>query len=358
MDNLKENIKVWAIWVFLAVMVVTALYVANQCYSTTTQEDYNAPVVDEYVANDALINLAEAVKPEAGTIIQLVRNVPVGLDKFFDYSPAQPVPNYTWPDRQTVVFNMPTRYGGQEYLRLTLSDIKVVDFGDIAWSEQSVIKTDTIDHNITTINIPDNTDFSRTFTYSFSAVETIEKSSTEGLEAEAKVKLGPEYASFDFSTKVKYEAEQRFGTENTFAESDSQTFSFKGPRHISVDAVRNRQVLRRDVSSKPIYDYKICFDTRYVQSAQVCWANKAEFTSWVRGKAPDDVGVIHWYDMYGHPRPEQDVHTAAGRRSEPQPQASIPNTGPDLVANAEYINVLNQSIIAKDVDTGSVIGSE
>ena len=305
-----------------------------------------------FVADDAEINLAEAVKPEAGTIIQLVRNVPVGLSKFFDYSPAQPVPGYTWPARQTVAFHMPTRYAGQEYLTLTLDGIHVTNFGPIDWTDSSVVKTDTVSHAIDNISIPKDSDFSKTYTYSFSAVQTVEKSTTEGLEVEAKAKLGPEYASFDFATKVKLEAEQKFGQEQTFAESDSQTFSFKGPRNIQIEAVRSRQILRRDASSLPQYDYSITFSTRYVQSATVSWANRAEFISWVQGKAPDDVGVIHWSDMYGHPRPEQDVHTAAGRRSEPQPKAAIPNTGPAIAPSVEYVNVTNQAIVAQDTDTG------
>ena len=300
----------------------------------------------------AELNLPEALLNDSRGIMQRFMNG-WGFPKIVAAYGATPRPSYSWPDRTTIVYEYPPQMAGQQYIRMTLSGITVKDYNALHWGDETVVKRDTVSNIITTVDIPKDTDFKRTFSYHFQAVETLEDSTTTGFEAEAKASLGPEYAKFDFAAKVKTEATKAFGQEKTYATTDTQEFSFQGPRHIQIVAIRDREQRTRHVSSQPVMDYQICLETKYEVRHYVCWNNKEQLISYMSGHAPDDVGVLHWD---GSPISDAGQQATAGIfRDRPYPNYEIPDNVPPLAWPADYVDVINQTLAAKDLATGEII---
>lgn len=349
--------KIPILGVSLALLVAITIGVLIDCSSPNLPTPEPTPVSNHYGdyyerANLEEINLSEALLNDSRGIMQRFMNG-WGFPKIVASSGGAPVPSISWPDRRTIVYEYPTQMAGQQYLRMTLSGITVKDFGEINWGTEKVQKNDTVSNIITTINIPKDTKFKRTFTYHFSAVETLEQSTSTEFETEAKTKFGPEYAGFDFSAKVKTEATKKFGTEKTYATDDTQEFEFEGPRHIQIEAIRARQQVSRDVSSQPILDYQICLETRYEAVHHVCWDNKEQLISYMKGLEPDSVGVLYWDAT---PISNAGSQATAGIfRARPYKDYEIPNNTPPIAFPADYIEVLNQSIVAKDLNTGEIL---
>ena len=300
------------------------------------------------------LNLPDSLLNDSRGIMQRFMNG-WGFPKIVAAYGSTPVPSYEWPNPTTIVYEYPTQMAGQEYLKMTLSGITVKDYGEIHWGDESTVKRDEVTNIITTVDIPKDTEFERSFSYHFKAVETIEDSTTTGFEAEAKASLGPEYAKFDFAAKVKREATQAFGSEKTYETDDTQKFSFKGPRHIQIVAVRDREQKKRSVSSQPIMEYSICLETKYEAVHHVCWSSKEQLISYMLGQEPDDVGVLYW-DATPISSAGSEA-TASIFRARPYPNYEIPDNVPPLTWPAEYVDVINQSIVARDLN-GVIIGNE
>lgn len=311
------------------------------------------------VQNDTLVaepndtvNLPEALLNDSRGMVQRWMNG-WGLPHFFNSTGSAPKPSYEWPDATTVVYNYPTQIAGQQYLKMTLSGIHVTDYGEIHWGDEAVGKRDEISNVITTVQIEQGEKYSHTFDWHFKAVETIEDSTTTGFEASAKASLGPSYAKFDFEGKVKREATKAFGSEQTYAEDDSQTISFEGPRHVRIEAVRDREQKQRHASSQPIVEYEVCIETRYEAVFTVCWGSKAELISYMLGKEPDNVGVIQISSTGVSPASSE--ATAGIFRNRPYPNYTVPDNIPALSWPTSYVTILNQEIRAVDVTTGAII---
>ena len=339
--------KLSRIAVFLTIGALALMGVIDiaACARNAAEPDFIPHEV--LAAQPQAINLAEGLRPEAQRIVQLFMNIPGGYPSVL-FQGNSAVPTYQWPERTTIIYDFPVQKAGQRYIRLTLSDIKVTNFSPLSWGDAEVVNDDTVSQVITTVDIPAATSFKRTFEYHFGRVETLQDSTTKGFEAEATLKLGNEYSpvNIDIATRVKEEATRTFGTEQTFESSDSQEFSFEGPRSIRIEAVRDRQQLRRQVSSRPIVDYVIRLSTQYEQVAEACWQNKEELLAYFQGAVSDDVGQL-WYHYRG--RITAKVPTAGHYREHPQDVQNFGETLPLLVFPADYTTVTNQSIIAKDI---------
>lgn len=294
-----------------------------------------------------LVNLPEALKGEAQRIFQLFQNV--GVPQLLPTG-STPVPWYDWPDRQTIHYYIPGAFPAESAVRLRFQNIRVKDFGPIEWSKEEVVSDQTVNTVITGVDVPAGTDFDQTITHTFKGVTTLSESTTQGFEAAAKASFGPEYAHFDIEGKVKRESTQAFGNEKTYEESISQRIAFKGPRNVSIQAVREEQKLRRRVQSTPIFDYIITLSANYTLYLAMGWDSKAELLDFLRGNAPDSAGQLLPFRYEGGSRAGFPPTVQAPYfRAHPQKDADIPPTGQPLEWTSEYITVQKQTIVAKDV---------
>lgn len=336
-------------------LVLFALIGVYAIVNNSVSDDEPLPVVEPtptpFITNmpaDGRIDLADAMKQEAQGYIQRYMNG-WGLDGFLWPTGGAPPPDsYSWPDAKTIVYEFPVQMAGQRYLRMVFSNVHVSDFSEIKWGKEIVGKSDTVSNVITTVNIPKNTHYSRTYDYHFKAVISLLESTKTGFEEEANARLGGEYTTgVDIGVKVVEEYTKQFGQEHTFEEDDSQTFSFDGPRDIEITAIREREQRERHVTSMPLMDYSMCLYTQYEARFHICFDDKEQIASYFSGDAPDNVGVIYWDSTSVSSAGSKP--TAGVFRTKPYPNYTNPYTVPSLAWPAQYIWVTNQSIVAKDV---------
>ena len=267
---------------------------------------------------DTQISLPDALQHEAGRIMQCLYNTGHWL---FGHGPAG-IFAAEWPSHNAVTYNVPE--GGAQLL---LTDVRVVDFGPIRWSDEQELRRHREEHVLSEINLLKGQEVTDDFSWTFTKAKSLQEVSKTGFEQAIEAHLG----SFNTPAGAKIEAkfEQEFstaiGSSDTVANTIARKLTNTGPIHAEIVATRDSVEVQRTTRCQPRFDYAIAWQRGWQGgTSRVAWADKSEFLSFIRGTAADDVGVLHTA-LGGETR-----NLAPYFRAHAQPNQEIPHGAPDL----------------------------
>lgn len=280
-------------------------------------------------------NLPDALQHEAGRIAQLLFNTGHWL---FGSGPAREF-EYGWPSHNAVTYALPD--GGAQLL---LTDVRVVDFGPILWSEEREIRRHREEHVLSKIKLLKGQEVTDNFEWTFTKTKSLQEVSKLGFEQSIEAHLG----SFNTPAGAKVEAkfEQEFSTAIGSSDTTSNTISRKitntGPLNAEIVATRDSIEAQRTTRCQPQFDYAIAWQRGWQGgTSRVTWKDKEEYLSFVRGTASDDVGVLH--TAVGN----QTRNLAPYFRAHAQPNAEIPHGAPYLNWTDRYSSSISLNIETK-----------
>ena len=277
------------------------------------------------------INLAEAAKIEVWRIWQLIANYTyMSGDQRWHTGPVHEPIIDSYPDATTAIYRLPDN----EVERIKLSNIKVTDLGDVQWDERSESRTRVEEATVTTKTVSDPPS-QHTSRYTWGNVKSLRETSKTGFESAVEVSLGANApVSAKLSQKVDLAFEKEFGETRSQESEQVEVFQETRAGTYRYTAERSVSVAHRVTRSRVKLDYEITLGRYYINNGfQECYLpSKSVFLSWIKGLAPDNVGVMHsGGDTRGFagewiPSRNPDVNFAAILRAHPQPDAQLTET--------------------------------
>ena len=268
--------------------------------------------------SDRQISVPDALQGEAGRIMQLLYNTGHWL---FGSGPARIFP-YEWPSNNAVTYGLPD--GGAQLL---LTDIKVVDFGPIVWSNERQIKRNREEHVLSVLKLIAGQTVSDKFEWTFSKTKSLQEVSKTGFEQAIEAHVGNLESPAGASITAKFEQEfsTAIGSSDTTSNTISRVIESIGPLHAEVVATRDSVAAERTTHCQPQFDYAIAWQRGWQGgTSRVSWASKEEFLRFIRGSAADDIGILH--TALGN----ETRKLAPYFRAHAQANAEIPHTSPNM----------------------------
>ena len=289
------------------------------------------------------INMPEALKWDAGRIWQLILNA---NSPWYGAGNARSDYPVEWPQANNVQYHV----GGPVILELF--DIRVVDYGPIAWSRENVVRTERESDVVATVRLQEGETDVRRIEHTFSKAKSLEESTLLGFETEAEAHLGSyeSPAGASLKEKVTNEYASKFGTSTTETDTFSDTLTLTGPLHRRYTAYRDSVIAQRDISCRPILDHGIKIVSRFPdtrQWKQVIFKDRDEFLRFIRGEADDSIGVFEIGFEGGGP--SERTAMAPFFRAHPQPGAAFDNTIPSLEWVGEYQTRIELGLDSEDI---------
>ena len=304
--------------------------------------------------------LPTALMNEAARIHQLLKNTD---NEWWGGGASPGVYEYQFPDDTTVRYHI----GGAVWL--TLHGIHVTDLGPIQWQEEESVSSTDSERHEDHLELLAGDSAKRTLSWTFSDIQTLEDSTKLNLQSEAQAKLGSLYSPVSgfIDQKVEKEYASKFSDAKTYSQTETYELDIVGPKSVNIVFERDKQKRQRHTQCAPIFDYAITFHWAYDDGGwfDVTWKSKQEFIDFIRGEAPDTVGVLFGADR---PLPPSFLslnigdtrvnHTESALapwfRARPQPDAVIDNGGMSLTWTDMYDTVIDQSVreelVAQEVE--------
>lgn len=291
-------------------------------------------------AQDRQIALPDALQGEAGRIMQLLYNEGHWL---FGYGPAHRFES-EWPAPNAVTYDT-----GQDGAQLLLTNIRVVDFGHIEWSQEHELHRNREEHVLSTLELVEGQTVSDQFSWTFAKARSLQETSKLGFEQAVEAHVGSYESPAGASITAKFDQEfsRTFGSTETTTNTISRTITTTGPLRAEIVATRDSVVAQRTTRTQPKFDYQIqwahgCCEGR--GTTRVTWANKDEFLRFVRGAADDSVGIAH-LALGGETR-----KLAPYYRAHPQPNAVIDDSSPWINWTDTYDTSIRLNLETKPLD--------
>ena len=274
------------------------------------------------------LNLAEAARIEVHRMWQLIANLG---DQRWHTGPVYTPEIESYPDATTAIYKLPDN----PVERFKLYNIQVVDLGDVEWSERSESHIRPEEASVDTITISDPPG-QYTARHTWGDVQSLRDSSTIGFESAVEVALGGSApVNVKLSQKVNGSFAKEFGSSQSKESEITQTFPMDKAGTYKYSAERKVSVATRVTRSRVKLDYEIYLGRYYNDGGyQECYLpSKSVFLSWIKGLAPDNVGVMRsggqtknlWTGQMV-PVHNPDVNYAAFLRDHPQPGAELTET--------------------------------
>lgn len=194
------------------------------------------------------------------------------------------------------------------------------------------------------VDIQTKGNFERTYTHTFERIGSLLESTKKAYESNFGIRAGE--ASTGPASYIGAHFNERLATEYTkqFTDTSQETDTITAkitqptPAHFKVVASRETEEERWRVRGQIELDYKITLGfknyPRWVGDYTVTWTSKEQLLEFVRGEAPDSVGVWHGLD---------NIVLADRYRQSPQPQATIDNSVPAGVVEVFHPLVTEES---------------
>ena len=306
------------------------------------------------------MNLPNALDVEVQSIDQLMRNVAY-LYNYQRWLSGPAWGNYynEWPEPDRIRYRMGDE---RNAVWIELRNVHVASYGPIEWQEATTIggrHTDIVEEQDVVIPNPEGT-WEKEVSLTFAAVRGLEDQTKRGFVSEAMAKLGgiSSPASASINQKVELEFNQTFSKTTTESYTVSDKISLPTPLNITYRGERARVVEERRTRSRPVFDYGIALRYEYNDGnwTEMYFASKDQFQDFIRGNAPDSVGV--WYTGGGTTRriftnevvnlPGREEIQADWFRAHPQSGATITPSGATLEWVDQYDNAAKGRLVVID----------
>ena len=306
------------------------------------------------------MNLPNALDIEAQSIDQLMRNVVYlyGYERWIS-GPAWGGYHSEWPEPDRIRY----RVGDERTaLWIELRNVHVREYGDIQWQDADTLggrHRDIVEEQDVIIPLDQGT-WEKEVSLTFSSTRGLEDATKRGFTSEAMAKLGgissPAQASIN--QKVELEFAQTFSKEQTESYTVRDKITLPTPLNITYRGERERVVEQRRTLSTPVWDYGIALRYEFNDGnwTEMYFASKQQFIDFIRGNAPDSVGV--WYAGGGTtrriftnevvPLPGREEPQAGFFRAHPQSGATLASSPTALEWAEPYDNASRGRLVVVD----------
>ena len=303
------------------------------------------------------MNLPNALDVEVQSIDQLMRNVTYLYNyPYWISGPAWGGYHSEWPEPDRI------RYHISQAVWIELRNVHVKEYGPIQWQDADTLggrHRDIVEEQDVVIPIDQGT-WEKEVSLTFSSTRGLEDATKRGFTSEAMAKLGGinAPASASINQKVELEFAQTFSKEQTESYTVRDKISLPTPLNITYRGERERVVEQRRSLSTPVWDYGIALRYEYNEGSwtEMYFASKQQFVDFIRGNAPDSVGVyevggLSAYNIWEGKRIPVDGRSepqAAWFRAHPQPEASLAYSPTALEWAEPYDNASRGRLVVVD----------